>query len=48
MSKMSNLVYEIEELYMAGMSPKSISVCLDVPMEMVLSCLESFDLVEEA
>ena len=48
MSKMAMLAYEIEELYVAGMSPKSISVCLEVPMDMVLSCLESFDLVEEA
>ena len=48
MSKMAMLSFEIEELYIGGMTPKGISICLNVPMEMVLDCLESFDLVEEA
>ena len=42
MSKMSNLVYDIQELYIDGMGARAIATQLDCPIETVLATLESF------
>lgn len=40
MSKMSRLVYDIEQLYIDGLSAKCISVQLDISVEDVLAVIE--------
>lgn len=40
MSKMAELAYEIEQLYIEGFSPKSISVQLECPLELVYNWIE--------
>ena len=40
MSKMADLSYDIEQLYIDGMSAKMIAVTLDCPIEQVLGFLE--------
>lgn len=40
MSKMSELSYDIEQLYIDGMSAKMIALTLECPIEIVLGCLE--------
>ena len=47
MSKMAELAYDIEQLYIEGFSPKSISVQLECPLELVYDWLDSTG-VEEA
>jgi len=37
MSKMSELAYDIEQLYIEGLSPKAIARELDCPIEIVLA-----------
>ena len=39
MSKMAELAYDIEQLYIDGMSAKTIALTLDCPIELVLGCL---------
>ena len=41
MSKMAELAYDIEQLYIEGYSPKSISVQVGCTLEMVYDWLES-------
>jgi hypothetical protein len=41
MSKVSELSYDIQELFIEGYSPKSIAVQLGCPVEMVYDWLES-------
>jgi hypothetical protein len=41
MSAMSNLDYDIQELYIEGHSAKMIATLLDCPIELVLGTLES-------
>ena len=41
MSKMAELAYDIEQLYIEGYSPKSIAVQLECPLEIVYGWLES-------
>ena len=41
MSKMKDLMYDIQEMYIEGYSPKSISVQLGCTLEMVYDWLES-------
>ena len=41
MSAMSNLDYDIQELYIEGHSAKTIAALLDCPIELVLGALES-------
>ena len=41
MSKMAELAYDIEQLYIEGFSPKSIAVQLECPLTMVYDWLES-------
>ena len=40
MSGIKDLAYDIEQLYIDGMSAKMIAVTLDCPIEQVLGCLE--------
>jgi len=44
MSKMSELDYDIEQLYIDGHSPKMIAQILDCPRELVYDWLEQFNL----
>ena len=41
MSKMSELSYDIEQLYIAGFSARSIAVQLKCPIEIVYGWIES-------
>ena len=41
MSKMSELAYDIEQLYIEGYSPKTIAAQLECPLETVYEWLES-------
>ena len=47
MSAMSELAYDIEQMYIEGYSPKTISVLLDCPIETVYDWLESQSLDKE-
>ena len=40
MSKMAELAYDIEQLYIEGYSPKSISAMLECPLTVVYDWLE--------
>ena len=42
MSRMSELSYDIQELYIDGMTAKTIAATLDCNIEIVLGVLESF------
>ena len=46
MSKMAELAYDIEQLYIEGFSPKSIAVQLECPLELVYNWLESNSVAE--
>jgi hypothetical protein len=41
MSKMNELAYDIEQLYIDGLSPKQIASELDCPITIVLEWLDS-------
>ena len=41
MSKMAELAYEIEQLYIEGFSARSIAVQLECPIEIVYGWIES-------
>ena len=41
MSKMAELAYDIEQLYIEGFSPKSIAVQLECPLTVVYDWLEA-------
>jgi len=41
MSKMAELAYDIEQLYIEGYSPKSISALLECPLTVVYDWLEA-------
>jgi hypothetical protein len=47
MSKVAELAYDIEQLYIEGYSPKSIAEQLECPLTMVYDWLESNSLSEE-
>lgn len=40
MSKMKDLTYDIEQLYIEGFGPRSISLQLECPLELVYDWLE--------
>ena len=40
MSKMSELAYDIEQLYIEGMSPKTIALTLECPVDIVYAWIE--------
>ena len=46
MSKVAELAYDIEQMYIEGYSPKSIEAMLECPLTMVYDWLESNSLTE--
>jgi len=46
MSAMSDLAYDIEQLYIEGYSPKTIAAMLSCPIEQVYGWLESNNVAE--
>jgi hypothetical protein len=44
---MSDLAYEIEQLYIEGHTPRMIAIMLECPIEQVLGWLEQENLVPE-
>lgn len=46
MSKMSDLDYDIQELFIEGHSAKTIAALLDCPIELVLGTLESMGVAD--
>ena len=46
MSAMKDLAYDIEQLYIDGLSAKSIAQTLDCPIEQVLGFLESIGVAD--
>jgi hypothetical protein len=46
MSKMSELAYDIEQLYIEGLSAKRISTILECPIEIVLGQLEEMNVAD--
>lgn len=47
MSKMAELDYDIQELFIDGHDARSIAKILDCPIEMVLGTLETFGVNEK-
>ena len=47
MSKMAELAYDIEQLYIEGYSPKSIAVQLECPLSVIYDWLEATGVAEE-
>jgi uncharacterized protein YjcR len=47
MSKMAELDYDIQELYIEGYSPKTIARMLECPLEMVHAWLDMNSIVDE-
>ena len=48
MSKLSELAYDIEQLYIEGYSPKAIAVQLECPLSMIYDWLEDVGMSEPA
>jgi hypothetical protein len=46
MSKMAELSYDIEQLYIEGHSAKIIAIMLDCPVEIVLGALEEMGVAD--
>ena len=46
MSKMADLSYDIQELYIEGHSAKTIAALLDCPVEQVLGALEDMGVAD--
>ena len=46
MSKMADLSYDIQELYIEGHSAKTIAALLDCPIEIVLGALEDMGVAD--
>lgn len=46
MSKMADLSYDIQELYIEGHSARVISVMLECPIELVLGALEDMGVAD--
>jgi hypothetical protein len=47
MSKMAELSYDIEQLYIEGYSPKTIALQVGCPLELVYQWIESQNLSEQ-
>jgi hypothetical protein len=47
MSKLAELAYDIEQLYIEGFSPRSIAVQLECPLELVYDWLEQTNLDDD-
>jgi hypothetical protein len=48
MSKVAELAYDIEQLYIDGMSAKMIALTLDCPVELVLNALQEMNVEDVA
>jgi hypothetical protein len=48
MSKMAELSYDIQELYIEGHSAKVIAIMLDCPIEIVLAQLEEMGVADSS
>jgi len=48
MSKMAELSYDIQELYIEGHSAKVIAIMLDCPLELVLGQLEEMGVADSS
>ncbi len=48
MSKLAELSYDIEQLYIDGMSARMIAVTLDCPIELVLTALQEMNVEDVA
>ena len=48
MSKLAELSYDIEQLYIDGMSAKNIARILDCPIELVLTALQEMGVEDVA
>ena len=48
MSKVAELMYDIEQLYIDGMSARMIALTLECPIEMVLGALEEMGVSDVA
>jgi hypothetical protein len=48
MSKMAELAYDIEQLYIEGYGPKSIALQLECPIEIVYDWIESHGCMVDA
>jgi len=46
MSKMAELAYDIEQLYIEGLSAKRIAAELNCPIELVLGALEEMNVAD--
>jgi hypothetical protein len=46
MSKVADLSYDIQELFIEGHSAKVIALMLECPIEMVLACLEDMGVAD--
>jgi hypothetical protein len=46
MSKVAELMYDIEQLYIEGMSAKLIALTLECPIEIVLGALEEMGVAD--
>ena len=46
MSKVAELMYDVEQLYIDGLSAKRIAAELNCPIETVLEILESFNVAD--
>jgi len=47
MSKMAELAYDIEQLYIEGYRPTSIAAQLDIPLSMVYDWLEAVNVAAD-
>lgn len=47
MSVMSELAYDIEQLYIEGYSPKTIAAMLECPIEIVYNWLEEINVLAQ-
>ena len=48
MSKVAELAYDIEQLYIEGMSARMIALTLDCPVELVLNALQEMSVEDVA
>ena len=48
MSKMAELAYDIEQLYIEGLDSRAIAKQLDCPIELVLGALEAMNVEDVA
>lgn len=47
MTKLAELAYDIEQLYIEGYSPKTIAIMLSCPIDMVYDWLNANNVAEE-